>query len=87
MERLVKVNIRNSFFNAFCFTEIQVFCSGWEPDKQTDFWIVIPACKKYCKSGNPVPFSTIIGLKHQKTSRNLHSHDNESPITKQQEGK
>ncbi|RGB24000.1 hypothetical protein C1646_773693 [Rhizophagus diaphanus] len=38
------------------------------------FWIVIPPHKQYCKPGNPVAFNSIIELKHQQTSRNLHSH-------------
>lgn len=68
--------------------KIQVYCSNWQPDKRTDFWIVIPPHKQYCKPGNPVTFNSIIELKHQQTSRNLHSHGGiESPITKQQEGK
>lgn len=67
---------------------IQVFCSGWQPDKQYDFWIVIPPYKQYRQSGGLVPFNSIIGLKHQQTGRNLHSHGGqESPKTRQQEGK
>ncbi|RIA90677.1 MIR motif-containing protein [Glomus cerebriforme] len=65
-----------------------VFCNGWQPDKQHDFWIVIPPCKKHYKPGNPITFNSVIGLKHQKTGLNLHSHSlnyGESPITKQQE--
>ncbi|RIA90678.1 MIR motif-containing protein [Glomus cerebriforme] len=62
-----------------------VFCSNWQPDKQHDCWIVIPPCEKHCKPGSPVPFNSVIGLKHQQTSQNLHSHDIESPKTKQQE--
>ena len=65
----------------------KVFCSGWQPDKQYDFWIVIPPCKQYRQPGSPVPFNSVVGLKHQQTSRNLHSHNNiKSPITEQQEG-
>ncbi|GBC53443.2 hypothetical protein GLOIN_2v1716760 [Rhizophagus irregularis DAOM 181602=DAOM 197198] len=63
-----------------------VFCSGWQPDKQYDFWIVIPPNKQYRQSGSLVPFNSIIGLKHQQTGRNLHSHGGqESPKTRQQE--
>ena len=51
-------------------------------------WIVIPSCNQRLQPGSPVPFNSIIGLKHQQTGRNLHSHKgHESPITKQQEGK
>jgi hypothetical protein len=66
---------------------IQAFCSGWQLDRLYDFWIVIPACKQYVRSGNPVPFDSVIGLKHQQSGLNLHSHYMESPVTKQQEGK
>ncbi|GBC03951.1 hypothetical protein RclHR1_05410007 [Rhizophagus clarus] len=62
-----------------------VFCNNWQPDKKTDFWIVIPPHEQYCKSGSPVAFNSAIGLKHQQTSRNLHSHTSKSPKTNQQE--
>ncbi|PKC63673.1 hypothetical protein RhiirA1_537606 [Rhizophagus irregularis] len=63
-----------------------VFCGNWQPDRQTDFWIVIPPHKQNRKAGNPVAFNSLIGCKHQQTSRNLHSHNIiESPKTKQQE--
>ncbi|CAB4384705.1 unnamed protein product [Rhizophagus irregularis] len=52
-----------------------VFCGNWQPDRQTDFWIVIPPHAQNRKAGNPVAFNSLIGLKHQQTSRNLHSHD------------
>ncbi|CAB4424636.1 unnamed protein product [Rhizophagus irregularis] len=66
--------------------QYMVYCSNWQSDKRTDFWIVIPPHKQYCKPGNPVAVNSIIELKHQQTSRNLHSHGGiESPITKQQE--
>jgi hypothetical protein len=79
--------INRSYCNFFFLQKIQVFCSGWQPDKY-DFWIVIPPYNQYRQSGSPVPFNSIIGLKHQQTGRNLHSHGyHESPKTKQQEGK
>jgi dolichyl-phosphate-mannose--protein O-mannosyl transferase len=66
----------------------QVFCSGWQPNEEYDFWIVIPAFKKHDQqAGNPVPFNSVIGLKHQRTGRNLHSHGFKSPISDQQEGR
>lgn len=88
MECLRKIHL----ISLICFTEIQAFCNGWQPDKLHDFWIVIPACNQYVKSGNPIPFDSVIGLKHQQSGLNLHSHDIESPptkspVTKQQEGK
>ncbi|PKY56367.1 hypothetical protein RhiirA4_476618 [Rhizophagus irregularis] len=72
------------------FKQHMAFCNGWQPDKLQDLWIVIPACKQHVKSGNPVPFNSVIGLKHQQSGLNLHSHNKDSPstkspVTKQQE--
>jgi dolichyl-phosphate-mannose--protein O-mannosyl transferase len=59
-----------------CFTENLGIL---QLDKLYDFWIVIPAYKQYVRSGNPVSFNSVIGLKHQQSGLNLHSHSMESP--------
>jgi hypothetical protein len=76
-----------SFFKTILLPLFQVFCNGWQPDKEYDFWIVIPAHKKHHQPGSPIPYNSVIGLKHQKTGRNLHSHGAcKSPKTQEQEG-
>ena len=38
-----------------------------------------------CELAKPIPCNTVIRLTHMSTSRNLHSHEKHSPMSKQQE--
>ena len=67
------------------------------PSTQDTMWLVRPANHgkedelefpegiTSCELAKPIPCNTVIRLTHMSTSRNLHSHEKHSPMSKQQE--
>ncbi|KAI8087341.1 MIR motif-containing protein [Thamnidium elegans] len=54
-------------------------------DDSNSYWIVEAASGHFCKRGDAVPCGSSIRLKHANTQGYLHSHNHQSPLSKQQE--
>ncbi|CAG8777075.1 9607_t:CDS:2, partial [Funneliformis caledonium] len=61
-------------------------CNGRELNLKNDIFIVIEACGTSINTGDPVPFNSTIGFKHQaKEEGILHSHSINIPDSKHQQ--
>ncbi|KAI8078029.1 MIR motif-containing protein [Gilbertella persicaria] len=54
-------------------------------DDANSFWIIEAASGKSCKRGEIVPCGSSIRLRHPNTQGYLHSHQHQSPLSRQQE--
>ncbi|CAG8485106.1 16125_t:CDS:2 [Funneliformis caledonium] len=82
--RLCTEEVKKDFVALF-IKLAKAVCNGRELDLKNDVFTVIEAHNTSVNTGNPVPFNSTIGFKHQATKAFLHSHSRNTPISKHQE--